>query len=165
MASPHPVLPDEIRRAKWPHEVFLINLVFNHILVFASTFGVYSTFPLMVMLVPTISIAITAYIAIRAKQVRGGDEPLLIKAHWWLADKRNKQFMALLAAACLFGGAGYALAKAMNWSNIATIAILSGFGLLPFMVSLLVLIVLGNAAMYDARHNKMPKGYPATGSG
>ena len=160
MASPHPVLPDEIRHAKWPHEIFLINLVFNHILVFASTFGVYSTFPWMVMIVPTISVVITAYIALRARQVRGGNESPLIKAHWWLAEKRNKQFMALLAAACVFGGAGYALAQALNWSKVATIAILAGFGLLPFMVSLLVLIVLGNAAMYDARHNKMPKDYP-----
>jgi hypothetical protein len=165
MASPHPVLPDEIRHAKWPHEIFLINLVFNHVLVFASTFGVYSTFPWMVMIVPTISLIITAYIAVRARQVRGGSESTFIKAHWWLAEKRNKQFMALLIAACVFGIAGYALAQVLNWSKVATIAILGGFGLLPFMVSLLVLIVLGNSAMYDARHNKMPKDYPLAGQG
>ena len=56
MSPTSSVLPDEIRRAKWPHEIFLINLVFNHILVFASTFGVYSTFPLMVLVVPTTSV-------------------------------------------------------------------------------------------------------------
>ncbi len=29
--------------------------------------------------------------------------------------------------------------------------------MLPFMVSLLVLIVLGNDSMYQARHGKLPK--------
>jgi hypothetical protein len=160
MASPHPVLPDEIKRAKWPHEIFLINLVFNHILVFASTFGVYSTFPLMVLVVPSISLVIITYIEIRSRQVQEGKDSEFIKAHWWLAHKRNRQFMGLLAFAAVLGSGGYAVAQLLNWSKVTTIAILGGFGLLPFMVSLLVLIVLGNAAMYEARHNKMPKGYP-----
>jgi hypothetical protein len=45
----------------------------------------------------------------------------------------------------------------MGWSKISTIALIGGFGLLPFMVSLLVLIVLGNDSMYQARHGKLPK--------
>lgn len=159
MSHADQVLPDEIRRAKWPHEIFLINLVFNHILVFASTFGVFSTFPLMVLIVPAISVAITGYIFFRAKRVATSDEPVFIKAHWALADHRNKQFMVLLLTITVFMGGGYGLAVALGWSKVATIAILGGFGILPFMVSLLVLIVLGNAAMYEARHNKMPKGY------
>ena len=60
--------PEETVRAKWPHEIFLINLVFNHILVFASTFGVFSTFPLMVLIVPITSFAITGYIIIKANK-------------------------------------------------------------------------------------------------
>jgi hypothetical protein len=153
------VLPDEIRRAKWPHEIFLINLVFNHILVFASTFGVYSTFPLMVLVVPTTSALITAYIFIAARGVARSDETPLVKAHWAAADKRNKHFMALLAIACALGVGGYWLATLAGWSKVTMIAVLGGVGLLPFMVSLLVLIVLGNFSMYQARHNKFPKGY------
>jgi len=152
------VLPDEIRRAKWPHEIFLINLVFNHILVFASTFGVYSTFPLMVLVVPLISVTITAYIYIKARQISGSAETTLVKAHWIAADRRNKQFIGLLAITTAFAGGGYWLATALGWSKVTKIAVLSGVGLLPFMVSLLVLIVLGNFSMYQARHNKYPKG-------
>lgn len=146
-------------RAKWPHEIFLINLVFNHILVFASTFGVFSTFPLMVLIVPLTSFAITAYIIVKGKQIAQSDETPFVKAHWDIAVRRNKHFLWLLSITCVLVGGGFWLSKIMGWSKIATIALLGGIGLLPFMVSLLVLIVLGNQSMYDARHGKVPKRY------
>ncbi len=150
---------EETFRAKWPHEIFLINLVFNHILVFASTFGVFSTFPLMVLVVPIISFAITAYILIKARQIAKSDETWFVKSHWIIADKRNKNFMKLLVVTCSIVGGGLLLSKMMGWSKIATIALIGGFGLLPFMVALLVLIVLGNDSMYQARHSKLPKSF------
>ena len=153
------VSPEEAKRAKWPHEIFLINLVFNHILVFASTFGVFSTFPLMVLIVPVTSFAITGYIILKGRQVAKSDETHFVKAHWKIAAKRNHHFMWLLSASCVVIGGGFWLSQAMGWSKIATIALLGGVGLLPFMVSLLVLIVLGNQSMYDARHGKVPKRY------
>ncbi len=148
---------EESTRAKWPHEIFLINLVFNHILVFASTFGVFTTFPLMVLIVPITSFAITGYIIIKARQIAAGNETWFVKSHWVIAAKRNRSFMWLLTITCLIVGTGLLLSKTMGWSKIATIAVLGGFGLLPFMVVLLVLIVLGNDSMYQARHGKLPK--------
>lgn len=161
MTQAYVASPEEITRAKWPHEIFLINLVFNHILVFASTFGVFSTFPLMVLIVPVTSFAITGYILIKARKIAAGDETVFVKSHWAVADKRNKHFLWLLTATCVVVGGGLLLSKMMGWSKIATIALLGGVGLLPFMVSLLVLIVLGNDSMYQARHSKIAKGYAA----
>ncbi len=158
MTQTYTAMQDEITRAKWPHEIFLINLVFNHILVFASTFGVFSTFPLMVLIVPITSFAITGYILLKARRIASSDETIFVKAHWVVADKRNKHFMWLLTAACVVVGGGLWLSKAMGWSKIATIALLGGVGLLPFMVALLVLIVMGNDSMYQARHSKLPRG-------
>lgn len=151
------IAKEETFRAKWPHEIFLINLVFNHILVFASTFGVFSTFPLMVLIVPITSFIITGYILVKAKQIAKGNETWFVKSHWAIADKRNKHFMWLLVITCAIVGGGLLVSKLMGWSKIATIALIGGFGLLPFMVSLLVLIVLGNDSMYQARHGKLPK--------
>lgn len=148
---------EERFRAKWPHEIFLINLVFNHILVFASTFGVFTTFPLMVMIVPVTSFAITLYILLKAKQIAKSNETWFVKSHWIIADKRNKHFLWLLTITCVVVGGGLLISKLMGWSKIATIALIAGAGLLPFMVSLLVLIVLGNDSMYQARHGKLPK--------
>lgn len=149
--------PEETVRAKWPHEIFLINLVFNHILVFASTFGVYSTFPYMVLIVPITSFAITAYLLVQARQIAKSDETWFVKSHWIIADRRNKHFMWLLTITCTLVGGGVLLSKLMGWSKITTLALLGGFGMLPFMVALLILIVLGNDSMYQARHGKLPK--------
>ena len=151
------IAPAETVRAKWPHEIFLINLVFNHILVFASTFGVFSTFPLMVLIVPITSFVITGYIMIKARQIAKSDETWFVKSHWVIAAKRNNNFLRLLVITCTVIGGGLLLSKMMGWSKITTLALLGGFGILPFMVSLLVLIVLGNDSMYQARHGKLPK--------
>ncbi|MDD2915560.1 MAG: hypothetical protein PHP70_09600 [Gallionella sp.] len=153
--------PEEIIRAKWPHEIFLINLVFNHILVFASTFGVFSTFPLMVLIVPITSFIITGYIFFKAKKIAAGNETIFVKAHWRVADKRNKHFLKLLSITCILIGGSLTLSKMMMWSKITTIALIGGIGMLPFMVALLVLIVLGNDSMYQARHSKLPRGHAA----
>ena len=148
---------EETVRAKWPHEIFLINLVFNHILVFASTFGVFSTFPLMVLIVPITSFAITGYIMIKSRQIARSNETWFVKSHWTIAARRNNSFMWLLVITCSILGGGLWIAKMMGWSKITTLALLGGCGILPFMVSLLVLIVLGNDSMYQARHGKLPK--------
>ena len=154
----HFIVPhEESFRAKWPHEIFLINLVFNHILVFATTFGVYRTFPLMILIVPVTSFAITGYIILKARQIAKSDETWFVKSHWKIAALRNRHFMWLLTITCVIIGGGLLLSKLMGWSKIASIALLGGFGLLPFMVSLLVLIVLGNDSLYQARHGKLPK--------
>lgn len=153
------IAPEETTRAKWPHKVFLINLVFNHILVFASTFGVFSTFPLMVLIVPVTSFAITGYIIIKAKQIAKSNETWFVKSHWVIAAKRNSHFLRLLTITCTVIGGGLLLSKLMGWSKITTIALIGGFGMLPFMIALLVLIVLGNDSMYQARHGKLPKSF------
>ena len=154
----HFIVPyEESVRAKWPHEIFLINLVFNHILVFATTFGVYRTFPLMIMIVPVTSFAITGYIILKARQIAKSDETWFVKSHWKIAAQRNRHFLWLLTITCVIIGSGVLLSNLMGWSKITTISLLGGFGLLPFMVSLLVLIVLGNDSLYQARHGKLPK--------
>jgi hypothetical protein len=158
----HPqfIIPhSEIVRAKWPHEIFLINLVFNHILVFAATFGVFSTFPLMVLIVPITSFTITAYIDFKGRQIARSDETWFVRSHWAMATKRNRNFMRLLVITCSIIGGGLWLSKVMGWSKITMLAVLGGAGMLPFMVAMLVLIVLGNESMYQARHSKLPRGY------
>jgi hypothetical protein len=150
---------EESVRAKWPHEIFLINLVFNHILVFASTLGVYRTFPLMILIVPITSFVITCYIIIKARQIAKSDETWFVKSHWKIAAQRNRHFLWLLTVTCVIIGGGLLLSNLMGWSKIVTIALLGGAGLLPFMVSLLLLIVLGNDSLYQARHGKLPKRY------
>jgi len=151
------VTPEESKRAKWPHEIFTINLVFNHILVFASTLGVFFTFPYLVLIVPVTSFCIISYIFYKGRKVASSDETAFVKAHWQIATRRNRQFTLLLSVTCAILGGGYWLSKMLGWSSVATFALLGGAGLLPFMVTLLLLIVLGNESVHLARIGKLPK--------
>jgi len=151
------VSPEEGKLAKWPHEILLINLVFNHIFVFCATVAVMGSFPLLPALVPIISFAITGYILIKAKQVTASNASWFVKAHWQIGAKRNRFFMLLLTITCVVSGGGFWLSKMLGWAKIPTIALIGGVGLLPFMVALLVLIVLGNESVYMASNGKLPK--------
>ena len=151
------ISPEEGKRAKWPHEIFLINLIFNHIFLFCATVAVFGTFPLFTVLVPVISFAIIGYIFIKARRVAASDESWFVKAHWQIGARRNRLFMLLLAATCAVSIGGLWLSKMFGWAKIPTVALIAGVGLLPFMVALLVLIVLGNESVFMARSGKLPK--------
>ncbi|MDO8465105.1 MAG: hypothetical protein Q7S46_07625 [Gallionella sp.] len=151
------ISPEEGRRAKWPHEIFLINLIFNHIFVFCATVAVFGSFPYLLALVPIISFSIIGYILIKARQVAAGGETWFVKANWQIAARRNHFFMLLLTITCVISGGGLWLSKMMGWAKVQTIALIGGMGMLPFMVVLLVLIVLGNESVYMARDGKLPK--------
>lgn len=151
------ISPEEGRRAKWPHEIFLINLIFNHIFIFCATVAVIGSFPYLPALVPIISFSIVGYILIKARQVAVGSESWFIKAHWQIAARRNRFFMLLLAITCAISGGGLWLSKMMGWAKISTIALIGGMGLLPFMIVLLALIVLGNESVFMAIDGKLPE--------
>ena len=153
------VSPAEAQRAKWPHEIFLINLIFNHIFVFVATIAVAGTFPLMPALVPVISISIVGYILIKSRQVSAGDETWFVKAHWQICARRNRLFILLLSVPCVITVGGLWLSRVPGWAKIPTIALIGGVGLLPFMVALLILIVLGNESVHLARSGKLPKSF------
>lgn len=153
------IQPEEGRRAKWPHEIFLINLIFNHIFVFCATVAVFGSFAYLTALVPVISFSIIGYILIKAKQVAASGETWFVKAHWQIAARRNRLFLLLLTVTCVISGGGLWLSSTMGWAKVQTIALIGGVGLLPFMVALLVLIVLGNESVYMARDGKLPGGF------
>lgn len=150
------ISPEEGKRAKWPHEIFLINLVFNHIFVFVATVAVVGTFPLLPALVPVISLSIIGYIIFKSRQVAASNETWFVKSHWRIGARRNRIFMLMLSVTFVVCGGGFLLSKMLGWAKIPTIALIGGVGLLPFMVSLLVLIVLGNDSVHLARTGKLP---------
>jgi hypothetical protein len=156
------VSPAEAQRAKWPHDIFLINLIFNHIFVFVATVSVAGSFPFLPALVPVISCCIIGYILIKSKQVASGDETWFVKAQWQICARRNRFFILLLAVPCVLTVCGLWLSNLPGWGRIQTIALIGGVGLLPFMVALLFLIILGNDSVHLARSGKLPKSFVKT---
>lgn len=151
------ITPEERKLARQPHEIFLINLIFNHIFMMCAALAVYSTFNFVPLLIPIISFSIIAFLFIKGRKIANSSNSWYVKSHWQIALKRNRLFSFQLLFTCAVAIAGLALSQALGWHRIPTIALIAGVGLLPFMVSLLILVILGNESVYMARDGKLPK--------
>jgi hypothetical protein len=146
---------EEIRLAKLPHEVFLVNLIFNHVFLFVASLAVIRSFPQVVMLVPLVSVSCIVYILLRAQR-EVHNPSWFVQCHWHLAAKRNAMFMVLLLSTSVVIGGGWLISGFLNMAKIPTYALIGGLGLLPFMVTLLILVILGNEAVHLAKQGKLP---------
>lgn len=155
------ITADEGKMARWPHEIFLINLIFNHVFIFCISILLSKSYPYAIAIVPIASFAIIGYIEFKSRAIAASNAMWFVKAHWQIGARRNRIFMALLSVTCIISGGGIYLSAAQHWNAIATKALIGGFGLLPFMISLLVLVVLGNDSVYQARDGKLPDNYLA----
>lgn len=146
----------EIKAAKAPHDIFLSNLIMNHILLFAgiSTFGGQGLpfFPL----IPLFSVLALAYTFYRSSKVKREDSEF-VYIHWQIARRWSTLFASVLSfmlAIAILGWLGYqylGMMKEMVW------ALIGGLGLLPTLVTVLVLIVIESDSLHHARVGTLPK--------
>nr|VFK25710.1 MAG: hypothetical protein BECKMB1821G_GA0114241_101539 [Candidatus Kentron sp. MB]VFK29701.1 MAG: hypothetical protein BECKMB1821I_GA0114274_101138 [Candidatus Kentron sp. MB]VFK74875.1 MAG: hypothetical protein BECKMB1821H_GA0114242_101138 [Candidatus Kentron sp. MB] len=144
----------EAKKAEIPHEIFLFNLVGNHILIFIASLGMFESFPYPLYLVPIISVSSLIYILWRAKRSLKVD-PWFALCHWQIAARRARVFigmLSLLGAISLLGWLGYSY---LNMMKEAVYAIIGGIGILPTMVTLLVLIMMESDGLYQAHQRKL----------
>ncbi|GAB4297915.1 MAG: hypothetical protein Kow0096_16280 [Thiohalomonadaceae bacterium] len=142
---------DTAKAAKWPHEIFLINLIFNHILLFVAFLSA-SSLQRLALIVPVISFAILAYILWRARKSLRVD-PWFVKCHWQLAARRSRTFVIMLGIMVVVMIAIYLISggnmRPQHWAFF-------GVGIMPTLVTVLVLIVMESDALHLARFGKMP---------
>ena len=157
------VSPDEVKKSNVPHEVFLTNLIGNHVLMFVAATGMAGTFPWIMAVTPIISFILMGYTLWRARRSLKFD-PWYVMCHWQVAARRTKLFLAMLSmlmVIMLAGWLGYTYAGMMKE---AVWALIGGVGLLPVMVVLLILILMESEALYHSSLCKLPgwvvKRYP-----
>ncbi|MCG6941047.1 MAG: hypothetical protein LJE69_07330 [Thiohalocapsa sp.] len=146
---------DEIRRANVPHEIFLTNLIGNHILMAVAAGGIAGSFPWVMAVIPAISFSILSYTLWRAHRSIGRD-PWYVMCHWQVCARRSKLFilmLTLLLAAVALAWVGHVYGGLMKEAAIAMVA---GGGILPVMVTVLVLIIVESDALYHANQAKLP---------
>jgi len=152
------VVSDEERRlAKHPHEIFLVNLITNHILVFVALLGLANSYPLLLLAVPAISAAILLYLLWRAARVRA-TAPWFVMVHWQLAARRAGWFigiLALMALALLL--VVWVAGGAPGPQHYA----IGGVAMLPAMLAVLTLIILESEGVHQAGHGMVPRGVAA----
>lgn len=144
---------DDMKLAKHPHELFLINLIFNHILVFAAALGVATSYPFMLIPIPAFSAAVLIYTLWRARKSLEID-PWFAKCHWQVAARRSRLFLGLLGgvtliiSVILLATGGHP--KPQHWALLGAI-------ILPTMVTILILIVMETESLQQARHAIVPQ--------
>lgn len=145
---------DLTRQAKIPHDIFLTNLIGNHILFFVTSLGLVRSMWQPLALVPIISLSLLGYTLWRAKRAKQEDH-WFVMVHWQIAAQRSRFFIYMLLAVmsiALLGWIGYTY---LGMMQVAVMALLGGVGLLPIMVTTLVLILMESDALHRAALHKL----------
>lgn len=146
----------EIASAKVPHDIFLSNLIGNHILLFTAiaTFG--SSYMKYLVIVPLLSFAALTYTYYRSGKVKREDSEF-IWAHWQVARRWSKLFSIMLTLLLTVSTLGWLANVHLGMMKEAVYAMIGGLGILPTLVSVLVLIVIESDSLHHARVGTLPK--------
>jgi len=141
----------EIKQAKHPHDIFLVNLIFNHILVFASILTA-SSLAKYIVIVPIFSILSMLYIflgAMRAKK----HYSWYVNGHWQVCVSRSKKFLLVVSAMLLVFLLLWVISgghmRPQHWA-------IGGATVLPVMVTVLILIIFESESLHNAKLGILP---------
>lgn len=145
------IAADELKKARVPHEVFLTNLIFNHILVFVAIISA-SSLTQYVVIVPIFSVVSLIYLFWGASRA-SKHASWYVNAHWQIAARRSRFFLIMLAVmgsimAAVFMVSGGDM-KPQHWA-------LGGVAFLPVMVTVLALIVFESESLHQAKNGMLP---------
>ena len=145
----------QMKLATIPHDIMLLNLVGNHILVQVGVGSVANIYPFLMLAPPVISLSLIWYVLWRAGKSPEWDTPF-VQCHWSVAAKRARVFLIMfcvLVIACTFAAIAHFY---MGMMQEAAIAMVIGVGLLPVMVTMFVLIMMESDALHMAKHRMAP---------
>lgn len=151
-------------RAKLPHEIFLINLITNHILIFVGLLGMAKSYPALMLVTPTISLVVMSYLMLRARHAIKSDS-WYVACHWQLCAHRSKMFLGmLLLLGLVVGGILFSVGGDASQLKPGHYA-LGGVASLPTLLFVLVLILMESDALHKAKTGVVPewlvKKYPS----
>jgi len=148
------ITEQERKKAKFPHDLFLVNLIGNHILTFVATLGLATSWAWPMLIVPIVSFIILGTIIIRGKKSRK-TETEFIQHHWKIAVKRSIFFIKMLTALLIIASFGLYGYIGLGWMKEAVYAMIGGACILPIMVTTLVLIIMESDALHRASKGEL----------
>jgi len=145
------VSPTDIKKARVPHEVFLTNLIFNHVLILVAVLSASSLLHLIIV-IPIFSFVSLAYLFWGARRAKT-HASWYVNGHWQIAAKRSRFFLimltvmgSLLLTIYLISGGDM---KPQHWA-------FSGAAFLPIMVSVLGLIIFESESLHLSKMGVLP---------
>jgi hypothetical protein len=145
----------ELKDGQFPHQLFLFNMVGNHVLV--ALIALSNSSHLEVTVIPVcISLMILAYTLIKAP-ARLKSKSLFVRSHWQIVVKRTRIFLIAYAALFTVGLIAWLSYSYAGVMKEQAIAIAGGLGILPTMVVVLVLTIMETDALHQALNARIPK--------
>ena len=145
------ISPEELKKARVPHEVFLTNLIFNHVLVFVAIMSA-SSLTQYIVIVPIFSVVSLTYLywgASRAKK----NATWYVNGHWHIAARRSGFFLIMLSVMGTIMATIYLVSggdmKPHHWA-------FGGVAFLPTMITVLALIVFESESLHQAKNSILP---------
>jgi len=106
-------------------------------------------------LIPILSFSQLSYTLWRARQSIKTD-PWYPMCHWQVCARRSKIFITMLIMLSIIIVLGWVGYSYLGLMREAVLALIGGMGLLPVMVTVLVLIIIESDALYHANQAKLP---------
>jgi len=147
----------EINAAKIPHDIFLSNLIMNHILLFTGIAAFGGNYINFLVLVPIFSFIALATVFYRAARVKREDSEF-VYVHWQIARRWSVLFTGVLMLLCTVSVLGWLGQHYTNMMKEMVYAFIGGFGILPTLLTVLVLVVIESDSLNHARDGAYPKG-------
>ena len=145
------ISPVDIKKARVPHEVFLTNLIFNHVLVFVAIMSA-SSLTHFIVVIPVFSVVSLIYLFWGAQRAKT-HASWYVNAHWQIAARRSRFFLLMLtimgsifAIIYMFSGGDM---RPQHWA-------FGGAAFLPTMVSVLGLIIFESESLHQAKTGMLP---------
>lgn len=153
------ISPEDIKKARVPHEVFLTNLIFNHVLVFVAIMSA-SSLTHFIVVIPVLSVISLVYLFWGAQRAKTRAS-WYVNAHWQIAARRSRFFLIMLTIVGSLLSIIYMVSggdmRPQHWA-------FGGATFLPVMVSVLGLIIFESESLHQAKNAMLPdwvsKRYP-----
>ena len=151
----HPT-EQEIAAAKVPHDIFLSNLIMNHILLFTTIAAFGPQYFKYMVLVPIFSVLTLAYTFYRSKKVKreNGEFSYI---HWQIARRWSMLFAGILTLLLSVSFLGWLAHHYLGMMKEAVYALIGGFGILPTLMTVLALVIVESDSLHHARMGTLPK--------
>ena len=146
----------ERRQARWPHELFMINLAFFHLLLTpASIFLGIGRWGLLIP--PFFSGLVILYSWLRSRRA-GRTGPWFVASHWRLAMRRYRWLVIAYAASAAIIGLGALIGAASSDPRMGDIlgTVFVRIGVMPTVIMVFVNFALENSGLAMAKGGEVP---------
>jgi hypothetical protein len=149
--------PDEheMKAAKAPHDIFLTNLIANHILLFTAIASMGGSYFAFIVIVPILSFLFVGYTFYRAANIKR-EQSEFVYIHWQIAKRWSLLFSYVLAVVVTFAILGWVGYTYLGLMKELMFAFVGGLSFLPILISVLVLIVIEMDSLNHARVGTLP---------